>query len=60
MENYNLFGTTAYSLTCSPCLDHPAGDFPGVEAQGGDATSEPFISDIGALFPIALWGRTLL
>jgi len=38
----------------SPCSDHPAGDFPGVGAQGVFLTSEPFISVIGGLLPIAL------
>ena len=47
-------------MTCSPLLDHPAGDLPGVWAQSGSSIPEPFISEIGGLFPIALWGRTSL
>jgi len=41
-------------------LDHPAGDFPGVDAQGGAMATEQFCSVIGTLFPIALCGRTSL
>lgn len=29
-------------------------------AQDGGTASDPFISVIGGLFPIALWGRTSL
>jgi hypothetical protein len=47
-------------LSCYRRLDHPAEDFPGVMAQGGDAAIEPFISDIGGLLPMALCGRTSL
>ena len=42
---------------CFPWLDQTAGDFKG--AHGGKTICELFISDIGGLFPIALWGRTL-
>ncbi len=36
-------------MTCYPCLDHPAGDFPGCFAQGGDGACEQLNSDIGGL-----------
>jgi len=41
-------------------LNHPAGDFPGWFAQGGDEADEQFINDIGGLFPIALWVETMI
>lgn len=47
-------------MSCYRRLDHPAGDLPGVVVQDGGAVPEPFISVIGGLFPIALWGRTSL
>lgn len=47
-------------MTCYPYLDRPVGEFPGVEAQGGNMGLEPLISDTGDFLPIALCGRTLL
>ncbi len=47
-------------LTCSPTLDRPEPGFSGCMAQGAEAADEPFMSDIGGLLPIALWGRTVL
>lgn len=47
-------------MDCYPAFDHPAGDFPGVLAQGAYCISGRFISVIGGSFPMALWGRTSL
>lgn len=47
-------------LTCSPKLGQPALEFSGVRAHTGGGADEPFNSDIGALLPIALCGRTSL
>lgn len=47
-------------VKCAPNLDHPAGRFPGVIAQGARVPPEQFSSEIGGLFPMALWGRTVL
>ena len=33
-----------------PILDHPAGDFPGMNAQDGPDTPDAFMSDIGGLY----------
>lgn len=43
-----------------PSFGPPGWRFSGVIAQGGGAAPDPFISVIGGLFPIALWGRTSL
>ncbi|WP_244640869.1 PfkB family carbohydrate kinase, partial [Pelagibacterium lentulum] len=37
----------ANALTCSPTLDHPDWEFPGINDQGGPAAPDAFISDIG-------------
>ena len=47
-------------LTCSPLLDRPEPELPGCLAQVAEAADEPFMSEIGGLLPIALWGRTVL
>ncbi len=43
-----------------PTLDHLGLDFPGFDQIGGLVSSSDFISMIGDLFPIALWGRSSL
>lgn len=43
-----------------PSLDRPGPELPGCPAQVAEAADEPFMSDIGGLLPIALWGRTVL
>jgi hypothetical protein len=45
-------------LKCCPKLGQRALEFSGVWAHAGGGADEPFNSDIGALLPIALWGRT--
>jgi hypothetical protein len=47
-------------MKCSPKLCQPALEFSGVKAHRCGSADEPFISDIGALLPIELWGRTSL
>jgi hypothetical protein len=41
-------------------LDRLGPELPGCLAQVAEAADEPFMSDIGGLLPIALWGRTVL
>jgi hypothetical protein len=48
------------SLKCSPKLGQRELEFSGVKAHAGRGADEPFNSDIGALLPIALCGRTSL
>lgn len=47
-------------LKCTPSLDHPELEFSGCLAQMATTADEPFMSEIGGLLPIALWGRTVL
>ena len=47
-------------MTWDPILDHPAGYFPKGSTHGGPDAPEAFMSVIGGLLPIALWGRTSL
>lgn len=47
-------------LRCSSSLDRPGPKLPGFMAQVAEAADEPFMSEIGSLLPIALWGRTVL
>jgi len=43
-----------------PTLDHLGLDFPGFDQIGGLVSPTEFMSMIGDLFPIALWGRSSL
>jgi hypothetical protein len=47
-------------VKCSLKLGQRLLGFPGVRAHVGVGADEPFNSDIGALLPIALCGRTSL
>jgi hypothetical protein len=47
-------------LKRSPKPSQPVLEFSGVTSHGGVGADEPFNSDIGALLPIALCGRTSL
>jgi hypothetical protein len=47
-------------LKCSPSLGQPELEFSGVKAQVGMSADEPFMSEIGTLFPMALCGRNSL
>jgi hypothetical protein len=38
-------------------LDQREPELSGVEAHAGSGADEPFMSEIGTLLPIALWGR---
>ena len=64
IEVLPVFGSprtgTSGVLRCYPSLDRPGPELPGCLAQGVQAVDEPFMSDIGGLLPIALWGRTVL
>jgi hypothetical protein len=41
-------------------LGQPALEFSGIRLMPAGGAEEPFNSDIGALLPIALWGRASL
>jgi hypothetical protein len=41
-------------------LDRTEPELSGLVAQGAEAADELFMSEIGGLLPIALWGRTVL
>jgi hypothetical protein len=43
-----------------PVLGQPRLEFSGVKAHPGGVAGEPFMSVIGGLLPIALWGRISL
>ena len=47
-------------MTCSPSLDRPGPELPGVISHVAEAVDEPFMSDIGGLLSIALFGRTVV
>jgi hypothetical protein len=47
-------------LTRSPLLDHLGGRHPALCRSAWDRAADRFMSDIGGLLPMALWGRTSL
>ena len=47
-------------MKCSPSLGQPELEFSGVKAQVGMSADEPFMSEIGTLFPMPLCGRNSL
>lgn len=53
------FGVSA-GFRLPPVFGAPGWRFSGGVAQGGDAATEPLISDIGGVLPIALCGRISL
>jgi hypothetical protein len=56
---YILFGSNT-AVKCSPILGQVKLEFVRVLAHGASNASEPFVSVIGGLFPIALCGLTSL
>jgi hypothetical protein len=47
-------------MNCAPFLGQPKLEFSGVRTHIGEYAEEPFISHIGGLLPIALYGRISL
>jgi hypothetical protein len=47
-------------MKCTPILGQRELEFSGVKAHVGGGADEPFMSEIGTLFPIALCGRNSL
>ncbi|MFO0408007.1 MAG: hypothetical protein ACK50Q_16685, partial [Labrys sp. (in: a-proteobacteria)] len=62
MKRYPILGQPwlefSGGLKRYPILGQPWLEFSGVKAHPGGVAGEPFMSAIGALLPIALWGRT--
>ena len=52
--------TALVAVSRSQSLDHGAGLFPASFDQGGPSAADRLTSSIGALLPIALWGRSSL
>ena len=59
-KNWSELSANFWEHELLPPFGPPGWKFSGCIAQGGDDAIEPFISDIGGLLPIALWGRTSL
>ena len=54
------FYTVLSSFELLPVFRSPRAGVSGVGGSGRNGRDEPFMSDIGGLLPIALWGRTVL
>ncbi len=55
------FKFSAFRLvSCTPSLDHAAGEFPACSTSGGPCAADRFSTSIGGRLPIALCGRSSL